>query len=65
MLPVLWFAGASRAAMVFPLVTLPFALLLVRTVTTSTDGPTLNTALARTATLEVVFAALLAVGLLV
>ena len=65
MLPVLCFAGASRAAMVLPLVTLPFALLLVRTVTTSTDGPTLNTALARTATLEVVFAALLAVGLLV
>jgi 1,4-dihydroxy-2-naphthoate octaprenyltransferase len=64
MLPVLWLAGASRAAMVLPLVTLPFALLLVRTVTTSTDGPTLNTALARTATLEVVFAALLAVGLL-
>jgi 1,4-dihydroxy-2-naphthoate octaprenyltransferase len=51
--------------MVLPLVTLPFAVLLVRTVTTSTDGPTLNTALARTATLEVVFAALLAAGLLV
>ncbi len=65
MLPVLWLAGGSRASMVLPLLTLPFAVLLVRTVTMSIDGPTLNTALARTATLEVVFAALLAAGLLV
>lgn len=64
MLPVLWLAGASRAALVLPFLTLPFAMLLVRTVTTSSDGPTLNTALARTATLEVAFAALLAVGLI-
>jgi 1,4-dihydroxy-2-naphthoate octaprenyltransferase len=64
MLPALWLAGTSRAAMVLPLLTLPFAMLLARTVATSTDGQTLNTALARTATLEVVFAALLAVGLI-
>jgi 1,4-dihydroxy-2-naphthoate octaprenyltransferase len=65
MLPVIWLAGASRVAMVLPLVTLPFAVGLVRTVSTSSDGPTLNAALARTATLEVVFAVLLAAGLLV
>lgn len=65
MLPVLWFAGASRAAMVFPLATLPLAALLIRTVWTASDGPTLNAALARTAVLEVVFAVLLACGLLV
>ena len=65
MLPVLWFAGASRAAMVFPLAPLPLAALLIRTVWTASDGPTLNAALARTAVLEVVFAVLLACGLLV
>jgi 1,4-dihydroxy-2-naphthoate octaprenyltransferase len=65
MLPVLWLAGASLAAMVIPLATLPLAVLLIRTVWTSSDGPTLNTALARTAALEVAFAALLAGGLLV
>lgn len=64
MLPGLWLAGASRAAMLFPLATVPFAVLLIRTVSTTSDGPTLNTALARTAALEVVFAALLAAGLL-
>ncbi len=65
MLPVLWLAGASRAAMLFPLATLPLAALLIRTVWTASDGPTLNAALARTAVLEVVFALLLACGLLV
>jgi 1,4-dihydroxy-2-naphthoate octaprenyltransferase len=64
MLPVVWLAGASLAAMVIPLATLPLAALLVRTVWTSSDGPTLNTALAQTAALEVAFAALLAGGLL-
>jgi len=65
MLPVLWLAGASRAAMLLPLATLPFACWLIRAVWTASDGPTLNAALARTAVLEVVFAALLAAGILV
>jgi len=65
MLPLLGFAGASRAAIALPLVTLPVAVWMVHTVSTSSDGPTLNAALARTAALEVVFAALLAAGLLV
>ena len=65
MLPVLWFSGASLAALLLPLVTLPFAARLIRTVSTRSDGPTLNTALAQTAALEVVFALLLAAGLLV
>ena len=64
MLPVLWLAGASHAVMIFPLATLPLAALLVRTVSTVSDGPMLSVALARTATLEVAFAALLAAGLL-
>ena len=57
-------AGASRAAIFLPLVTLPLAVLLIRTVWMSSDGPTLNAVLARTAALEVVFAVLLAIGLL-
>jgi 1,4-dihydroxy-2-naphthoate octaprenyltransferase len=64
MLPVLWVAGASRAAMLFPLVTLPFAVWLIHTVWTSDEGSALNAALARTAGLEIAFAVLLAAGLL-
>jgi 1,4-dihydroxy-2-naphthoate octaprenyltransferase len=64
-LPVLWLAGASLAAMILPLVTLPVAVLLIRTVSTTCEGEALNHALARTALLEVVFAVLLAAGLLV
>ncbi len=64
MLPVLWLSGASREAMLFPLATLPFAVLLIHTVSTTSEGPVLNAALARTAALEVAFAALLAAGLL-
>jgi 1,4-dihydroxy-2-naphthoate octaprenyltransferase len=64
MLPVLGLAGASRAAMLFPLVTLPFAGWLIRTVWSASDGPTLNAVLARTALLEVIFAVLLSAGLL-
>lgn len=64
MLPVIGLAGGSRAATVLPLLTLPLAVLLIRTVQMSSDGPTLNAALARTAALEVAFAVLLAIGLL-
>jgi 1,4-dihydroxy-2-naphthoate octaprenyltransferase len=64
MLPALWFAGASAATAVLPLFTLPVAVALARAVRTARDGATLNAALARTAALEVVFALLLAVGLL-
>jgi len=64
MLPVLGHAGASRSAVILPLATLPFAASLVSTLWRASDGPTLNAALARTATLEIAFAALLAVGLL-
>jgi 1,4-dihydroxy-2-naphthoate octaprenyltransferase len=64
MLPVIGLAGSSGTAIVLPLLTLPLAVLLIRTVWISSDGPTLNTVLARTAALEVVFAVLLAIGLL-
>ena len=64
MLPVLWQSGASPTAAWLPLLTLPLAVALVRTVSKASDGPTLNAALARTAALEVAFALLLAAGLL-
>ncbi len=65
MLAVLGLARTSWEAAIFPLATFPLAVRLIRTVFASSDGPTLNAALARTAALEVVFALLLAVGLLV
>jgi 1,4-dihydroxy-2-naphthoate octaprenyltransferase len=65
MLPALWLAGASLAALALPLLTLPYSVWLIRTVSTARDGVRLNEALARTAALEVVFAMLLAVGLIV
>jgi 1,4-dihydroxy-2-naphthoate octaprenyltransferase len=64
MLPALWLAGASAATVVVPLFTLPVAVVLVRTVVTARDGAALNKALSRTAALEVGFALLFAVGLL-
>jgi 1,4-dihydroxy-2-naphthoate octaprenyltransferase len=64
MLPILWLAGASRSAMLLPLVTLPLAVWLIRSVWTSDEGPVLNAALAWTARLEIAFAVLFAVGLL-
>jgi 1,4-dihydroxy-2-naphthoate octaprenyltransferase len=64
MLPVLWRGGASPVAACLPLLTLPWALVLVRTVVSTSSGPTLNEALARTATVEVGYSLLLAVGLL-
>jgi 1,4-dihydroxy-2-naphthoate octaprenyltransferase len=64
MLPVLWLGGAPPAAAILPLVTLPFAFRLIRMVSSASDGPTLNAALAQTAALEVAFAVLLAAGLI-
>lgn len=64
MLPVLWQNHAPAAAALLPLLTLPLAVTLVRIVWRESDGPTLNQLLARTAKLEVVFALLLAAGLL-
>jgi len=65
MLPVLWLVGASLGALLLPLFTLPISVLLIRTVSRTQDGARLNEMLARTAALEVVFALLLAAGLLV
>jgi 1,4-dihydroxy-2-naphthoate octaprenyltransferase len=61
---VLVMAGAASPWLLLPLVTLPGALSLLRRVATEVQGPPLNEALAGTARLELVFAALLCAGLL-
>jgi len=62
--PLPWILGSLSAWLLLPLVTLPLAVKLVRTVAGHTDGPTLNEALAGTGQLEFVFCVLLAAGLL-
>lgn len=61
-LPCFWL-GLSRSVFVLlPLVLLPRAGSLLRTVKTRTDGPALNEALAKTAQLALAYAVLLAAG---
>jgi 1,4-dihydroxy-2-naphthoate octaprenyltransferase len=62
LLPAFWIGGAASLAVLLPALTFPRAAALIRTVATSTDGPTLNAALAGTARLELGFALLLAAG---
>jgi len=62
--PLPWILGSLSAWLLLPLLTLPLAVKLVRTVGGHTDGPTLNEALAGTGQLEFVFCVLLAAGLL-
>ncbi len=56
--------GSFNAWPTLVLVTLPLALALTRSVASHTDGPTLNSALARTGVLELAFCVLLTIGLL-
>ena len=62
--PLPWVFGALSAWLLAPLVLLPLAVVLVRTVRRHADGPTLNLALARTGQLQLLFCVLLSAGLL-
>jgi 1,4-dihydroxy-2-naphthoate octaprenyltransferase len=62
--PLPWALGSLSWCLLFPLLALPLAVPLVRTVRTHRDGPTLNAALARTGMLQLVFCVLLAAGIL-
>ncbi len=62
--PAPWVAGRLSAWLLLPLVLLPVAVGLVRTVRRHADGPTLNRALARTGMLQLAFCVLLSAGLL-
>lgn len=57
-----WMALGQSAWVLLPILTLPLALRLIRTVQTETDGPVLNQALAGTAQLCLAFSLALAVG---
>jgi len=59
-----WALGSLSAWLALVLVLTPAAVFLVRTVTGHADGPTLNTALARTGMLQLGFCVLLSAGLL-
>jgi 1,4-dihydroxy-2-naphthoate octaprenyltransferase len=60
---LLWLGGRSLWSLL-PWLTIPLALLLLRTIYRAVDGPTLNQALAGTARLSLFFSLTLALGLL-
>lgn len=62
--PVTWLLGELSAWVLLPLLAVPLAAPLVRTVRNRTDGPSLNEALARTGMLELTFCILLSAGVL-
>ena len=59
-----WLFGPLRAWLLLPLLTLPVAAGVIRIVSTHSDGPSLNRALAKTGQLQLFFCVLLSVGLL-
>jgi 1,4-dihydroxy-2-naphthoate octaprenyltransferase len=61
-----WIAGSDSLSpwLLLPLLAIPMAAPIVRTVRTKVDGPSLNQALARTGMLQLVFCVLLSVGIL-
>jgi 1,4-dihydroxy-2-naphthoate octaprenyltransferase len=64
--PLPWLLGSDELSfrLTLPLVVLPLAVPVVRTVRTRTDGPSLNGALARTGMLQLAFCAFLSAGIL-
>jgi 1,4-dihydroxy-2-naphthoate octaprenyltransferase len=62
LVPDFWLLDIASAWVLLPLLTLPWALRLARSIGASSDGPTLNQALADTARLALVFSLLFAVG---
>ena len=64
MLLLFWVAAQTSPFVLAPWLTLPWALSLVRTLSTRTDGPSLNAALAGTAQLGLAFSLLFGLGLL-
>jgi 1,4-dihydroxy-2-naphthoate octaprenyltransferase len=61
---VIWVADGLSVCVLFPLLSLPLAVPLRRTVATRTDGPSLNAALAATGRLLAVYSLLLSAGVL-
>jgi len=63
--PALWLGYGFEPTVLAPLVTLPYAAVVTRTVLTRTDGEALNPALERTGKLLAVFAVLFGLGMAV
>lgn len=59
-----WLLGPLSAWLLLPFLTLPLAVAVIRVVSTRSDGPSLNRALARTGQLQLLFCVLLSAGLL-
>jgi 1,4-dihydroxy-2-naphthoate polyprenyltransferase len=59
-----WVLGPLRAWLLLPFLTLPITAGVIRIVSTHSDGPSLNRALAKTGQLQLFFCVLLSVGLL-
>jgi 1,4-dihydroxy-2-naphthoate octaprenyltransferase len=59
-----WVFGPLRAWLLLPFLTLPIAAGVIRIVSTHSDGPSLNRALAKTGQLQLCFCVLLSIGLL-
>ncbi len=62
--PITWLFGPLSPWVLLPLLSLPLAAPVVRTVRNHVDGPSLNAALAQTGRLELIFCVLLSAGLL-
>jgi 1,4-dihydroxy-2-naphthoate octaprenyltransferase len=62
--PLPWALGSMTAWLLLPLLALPLAASVLRTVRTRTDGPALNAALARTGLLQLVFCLLFAAAII-
>lgn len=61
--PIFWIGGWSSPWVMLPWLTLPLAGRLIRTVYRTDEGPDLNKALAKTASLDLTFSLLLSLGL--
>ena len=60
-----WVIQGGSALVMLPILTLPLAWINVRSLLASVDGPALNATLARTAGLQLLYAGLFTLGLLV
>jgi 1,4-dihydroxy-2-naphthoate octaprenyltransferase len=61
---ILWVSGRMSAWVLLPLISLPIAVYLMRLIWKNLDGSILNQALAKTATLALVYSLLLAIGVI-
>jgi 1,4-dihydroxy-2-naphthoate octaprenyltransferase len=60
---LLWLSGESSGWVLLPWLSLPLAVRLVQSIWRSTEGPALNQTLAATASLDLIFCILLAIGI--